>query len=127
MKNVVNHLKNFGVKSAFPIIDTFLINSYPNPIVTVMSLVSQPSEAQQDQDEVKLLYMFLDFHNATNVIAYTSTILSLSRSSARSRLRCCACSPTLTRRAAARTSGSSLAAPPLPRPSISILTNIGHF
>ena len=55
MKNVVNHLKVFGVKSAFPIIDTFLINSYPNPIVTVMSLVSQPSEAQQDQDEVKLL------------------------------------------------------------------------
>ena len=46
----------------FPMIDTFLINSNPNPIVTVMSLVYQPSETQQDQDEVKLLYMFLDFH-----------------------------------------------------------------
>ena len=68
MKNVVNHRKVFDVKSAFPIIDTLLINSYPNPIVTVMSLVSHPSEAQQDQDEVKLLYMCLDFHNANNVL-----------------------------------------------------------
>ena len=81
MKNVdVNHLKVFGVKSAFPIIDTFLINSYPNPIVTVMSLVSQPSEAQQDQDEVKLLYMFLDFHNANNVLIIVLILLQLLHS-----------------------------------------------
>ena len=80
MKNFVNHRKVFDDKSAFPIIDTFLINSYPNPIVIVTSLVPQPSEAQQDQDEVKLLYMFLDFHNPTNILIFALILLQLLRS-----------------------------------------------
>ena len=45
-----------------------------------MSLVSQPSEAQQDQDEVKLLYMFLDFHNPTNILIFALILLQLLRS-----------------------------------------------
>ena len=45
-----------------------------------MTLVSQPSEAQQDQDEVKLLYMFLDFHNANNVLIIVLILLQFLRS-----------------------------------------------